>query len=106
MDIHERILALCKARHWSLYKLAHEAGIPEGTVYGWFNEVHSTPSADSIEDVCAAFGISLSTFYNDPDLDKLTPEQAELLELFDRIPPTKRPLLLQIVRAFTESFTY
>ena len=72
MDIHQRILQLCKERNWTLYKIAHEAGISEATVYGWFNENHFTPSRNSIEDICAAFQISLATFYNDIDLDNLS----------------------------------
>ncbi len=101
MDIHQRILQLCKERNWTLYKLAHEAGISEATVYGWFNENHFTPSRNSIEDICAAFQISLATFYNDIDLDNLSPQQIELLSLFEKVPDTKKSVVIDIVRSFT-----
>ena len=100
MDIHNRILELCKERKWTLYKLAHEAGISEATVYGWFNENHFTPSRSSNEDICRAFEISVATFYNDIDLDKLTPQQIELLSLFEKVPDTKKSVVLDIVRSF------
>ena len=102
MDVHERILQLCRERNWSLYKLAHEAGISETTVYGWFNDNHFTPSRSSIEDVCSAFGISVAVFYHDIDLDKLTPQQTELLILFDQVPDKKKSVVLDIVRSFAE----
>ncbi len=102
MDVHERILQLCRERNWSLYKLAHEAGISETTVYGWFNDNHFTPSRSSIEDVCSAFGISVAAFYHDIDLDKLTPQQTELLILFDQVPDKKKSVVLDIVRSFAE----
>ena len=63
MSIQERILQLCKQRNWSLYKLAHESGISETTVYGWFNKNQFTPSRSSIEDICRAFDISVSAFF-------------------------------------------
>ena len=102
MDVHERILQLCRERNWSLYKLAHEAGISETTVYGWFNDNHFTPSRSSIEDVCSAFGISVAAFYHDIDLDKLTPQQTELLILFDQVPDKKKSVVLDIVCSFAE----
>ena len=85
-----------------MYKLAHEAGISETTVYGWFNENHFTPSRSSIEDICSAFGISVATFYHDIDLDKLTPQQTELLTLFEQLPDAQKSVVLNIVRSFTE----
>lgn len=102
MDIHKRILELCKERGWTLYKLAHEAGISEATVYGWFNENHFTPSRSSIEDICRAFEISVAAFYNDIDLDKLTPQQIELLALFEKVPDAKKSVVLDIVRSFID----
>lgn len=102
MNIQEKILQLCKERNWSLYKLAHEAGISETTVYGWFNQHHFTPSRSSIEDICRAFEISVSTFYNDIDLDKLTPQQIELLDLFEKVPDEKKSIVIDIVRSFTK----
>lgn len=102
MKIQERILQLCKERNWSLYKLAHEAGISETTVYGWFNKNEFTPSRSSIEDICSAFEISVATFYNDVDLDKLTPQQIELLALFEKVPDAKKSVVIDIVRSFAK----
>ena len=102
MDIHKRIMELCKERNWSLYKLAREAGIPEATVYGWFNENNITLSRSSIDDICRAFEISVAAFYNDVGLDKLTPQQIELLNLFEKVPDSKKAVMLDIVRSFID----
>ena len=51
MDIHEKINELRKERGWSLSKLAKEAGIPETTVYNWYNESYMySPIALSLID--------------------------------------------------------
>ena len=102
MDIHKRILELCRERNWTLYKLAHEAGISEATVYGWFNENHFTPSRNSIEDICRAFEIYVSDFYKDMDLDQLTPQQIELLTLFEKVPNAKKSVVLDLVRSLVD----
>ena len=46
-----------------------------------------------------AFGISVSAFYNDIDLDKLSPQQIELLTLFEKLPESKRGAVLEIIRS-------
>lgn len=102
LDIHESILELCRERNWTLYKLAHESGISEATVYGWFSENHFTPSRSSIEDICRAFEISVAAFYNDIDIDKLTPQQVELLTLFEKVPDNKKSAVLEIIRTLSK----
>ena len=102
MDIHARITALRKARGWSLSKLAKEACIPETTVYNWFNEKHYTPSRDKIEDLCAAFGISVAQFFCEVDLDKLTPNDLRMLEIFHGLPEEKQVLAIELLQGFSK----
>ena len=65
-------------------------------------ENYFTPSRSSIEDICRAFEISVAAFYNDVDLDKLMPQQIELLNLFEKVPDTKKTVILDIVRSFID----
>ena len=102
MDIHERITELRKARGWSLSKLAKEACIPETTVYNWFNEKHYTPSRDKIEDLCAAFGISVAQFFCEVNFDNLTPNDVQLLELFHTLPEEKQLLAIELLKGFAK----
>lgn len=102
MDIHEKINELRKERGWSLSKLAKEAGIPETTVYNWYNEKHFTPSRDKIEDVCAAFGISVAQFYADVETDGLTAQEIRLLEIFQKIPDKNKNKALSMLEMLIE----
>lgn len=102
MDIHGKITQLRKERGWSLSKLAKEAGIPQTTVYNWFNEKHFTPSRDKIEDLCAAFGISVAVFYSDVDLDRLTEEELKLLEVFRTLPNKKQAIAIELLKTLAE----
>ena len=101
MDVHDRIWQLLNERNWSLYKLAHEACLSETTVYDWFNKNHFTPSRKSIEAICIAFEISLSVFYNDIEVDNLNNDEKLLLELFAKVPITKKTTVIEVVRSFT-----
>ncbi len=99
MDIHERIKQLCKKKKWSLSKLAKEAGLSETTVYDWYNENHFTPSRKAIDDICSAFGITLSEFYSDIELDKLTEKEIKLLEVFKNVPTEKQDVVIIVAQA-------
>ena len=102
MDIHGKITKLRKERGWSLSKLAKEAGIPETTVYNWYNEKHFTPSRDKIEDVCATFGISVAQFYADVDTDELSEQEIRLLEIFNKIPDKNKSKALSMLEMLIE----
>lgn len=102
MEVKERITQLRKQRGWSLSKLAKEAGISEHAVYNWYNEKNYTPSRDAIEDVCGAFKISLAEFYGDIDIDGLTDSEIKLIELFRKIPASKKATVIEVVKTFAE----
>ena len=103
MDIHERITELLEKRGWSLYKLAKESGIYETTVYDWFNEKHFTPSAQSIEYICAALNISQAEFYSGIDETNLSDEQLRLLELFAKVPAKKHKVVFDLLKALSDT---
>ncbi|MBQ7923896.1 MAG: helix-turn-helix transcriptional regulator [Clostridia bacterium] len=102
MDIKEKIDKLRKERGWSLFKLAKESGIYPTTVYNWFNSINATPTREKIDDLCAAFGISVSSFYADVDADNLTATEIELLEAFRKIPDKKKDVAIATLKAMCE----
>lgn len=102
MNVHERILTLCKERNISLSKLAKTAGLAETTVYDWFNEVHSNPSLKALEDICAVFNISLAEFFSDIKADKLSKKEIRLLELFNKLPLKQQDKALTMLELLTE----
>ena len=101
-DIQKRILDLISARGWSIYKLAREAGIHQTTIYDWFNDKSFTPSRKSIEAVCAALNISVAEFYNGIGEGKLDDEQMRLLELFAKVPESKRKIVFDLLTTLAE----
>ncbi|MBE7101412.1 MAG: helix-turn-helix transcriptional regulator [Clostridiales bacterium] len=97
MDIKEKITKIRKQKGWSLSKLATQAGLTTTTVYNWYNDKNATPSRDSIEDVCVAFGISVAEFYADIEMDNLTEKEIRLLELFRKIPEKEQEKALSML---------
>ncbi len=102
MDIHEKILKLCKERGWSFFKLAKESCIPATTVYNWFNDNHFTPSRDKIEDLCEAFNISVAEFYADVDASKLSVQELKVLETYRKLTEKNKEKALTIMTLLIE----
>ena len=63
-NVADRVLELCKARSWSLYRLAHEADMPYSSLSTVLYKTAS-PSLVSIEKICSGFGITLSQFFSE-----------------------------------------
>ena len=61
MDILERLNAMLKARDWTRYRLSKESGLTESTLANIFQR-NAMPSLDTLERICAGFGITLSQF--------------------------------------------
>lgn len=102
MTVNERILELLEKKGWTKYKLAQETGLYQTTVYDWFNDKGYTPDRKSIELVCAAMNISITEFYSGIDENELNGEQTLLLELFDKVPASKRQLVFDLLRTLAD----
>ena len=61
MNILKRINTLRMNRGWSIYKLSVESGIAQSTLINMFNR-ETLPSITTLENLCTAFGISMSEF--------------------------------------------
>ena len=97
MEIKEKIDVMRKARGWTLSRLAKEIGLSTTSVYNWYNEKNTNPSREAIEDVCAAFGVSVAEFYADVETDKLTEKELRLLQLFREIPDKNKDKALSML---------
>lgn len=102
MTVQERIIELLKKKGWTKYKLAQEAGLYNTTVYDWFNDKGYTPDRKSIELICAAMNISLTEFYSGIDESELDGEQTLLLQLFAKVPSSKRQLVFDLLRTLSD----
>lgn len=63
-EVNERIRTLCRARSWSIYRLAKQSGITYSTLSTMLSQ-DNIPTISTLIKICAGFGISVSQFFND-----------------------------------------
>ncbi len=102
MEIKEKIDLLRKQKGWTKYRLAIELGINPSTVYCWYNEKNTSPSRATLDDICLVFNVPISFFYSDVEIDNLTQEDIELLEIFHAIPSEKRGKAIEFLKLLGE----
>ncbi len=98
MEAKEKIDLLRKQKGWSKSRLARELGIAPTSVYNWYNEINTSPSRQTLDDACLVFNVPISTFYTDVEIENLTQEDIQLLEIFHSIPSEKRKLTLEFLK--------
>ena len=69
MDILNRIVELKNEKGWSIYKLAEESGVSQSTLSNMFIR-RTLPSITTLEQLCNAFGITLSDFFKENSSQK------------------------------------
>lgn len=85
VDIKERIQEMNRARGWTIYRLAKEAGIAPSTLTNMINR-GTSPSLATLERLCMAYDMTLvQFFYDDEETVALTEEQRRHLEVWDRL---------------------
>ena len=99
VDILERLNAMLKARDWTRYRLSKESGLTESTLANIFQR-NAMPSLDTLERICAGFGITLSQFFADGEMVELTPELKEVFDNWRTLTPEQKNAALTMMRAF------
>lgn len=79
MDIVDKIEKLRTDRGWSVYRLAEKSGLTDKCIYNWYNR-KTVPTVQTIEQVCEAFGLTLSQFFAEGNLIEVDDELAELFD--------------------------
>lgn len=88
-------------RGWSDYQLAQNADINQSILSTW-KQRNIEPSLASIEQICKAFGISLSEFFaEEGEKVVLSPEQKEALGLWDSFSPDQRKAFVDLMKKLT-----
>ena len=95
MDVLEKIDRMRREKGWSMYKLADEALIGQSTIANMFTR-KTLPSLTTLYQICEAFGITLSEFF---DEKKELSEDAKLLSLFRKLDEADRKKLIAITEA-------
>ena len=99
MNIHEKLRTLIKARGWSEYRLAKEAGLSESTIANVFRR-NTNPSIPTLEAICAGMGITLSQFFAENEMIELSPELKELFDCWVSLTIEQKQAVLQMLRVF------
>ncbi|MCU6720584.1 helix-turn-helix domain-containing protein [Porcipelethomonas ammoniilytica] len=98
MNTLERIRKLLNGRNWSMYKLLKASGVSQSTLSNMFSR-NNDPSISTLEDICKAFGITLSQFFaNEGELVVLTKEQSEMLEKWSSLSAEQKSSLLKSMK--------
>ena len=94
----KRVKQLLYERGWTVYKLSKISGISQSTLSNMFNR-NNDPSISTLEDICSAFGITLSQFFaNEGELVALDSEQIEMLEKWSALAPEQKDALLKLLK--------
>ncbi|GEM_PF-738971 len=78
MDVIKHLRELQTEYGLTDYKIAKAAGLSSGTVSNILKR-NTYPRIDTLENICKAFGLTLSQFFAEGELVELTPELRESL---------------------------
>lgn len=95
MDVLERINELRKNRGWSIYKLAEESAITQSTLANMFTR-KSNPSIPTLIQLCEAFGITLSQFFDDKEL-KYSDDELVLLSNYRKLNEKEKNIINSLI---------
>lgn len=92
-EIMERIKSLCKARSWTIYRLAKESHIPYSTLFTMLSKANA-PSIATLIKICDGFGITLAQFFDTEDTHaELTEEERAFLHRWNTLSADNRHAL-------------
>ncbi len=89
MNTLERLRQLLDDRGWTEYRLSKECGLSQSTIGNIYRR-NTTPSIDTLEIICKAFGITLSQFFAETDMVELTPELKSLFDSWISLTPEQK----------------
>ena len=101
-EITRHIDNLRSARGWSVYKLAHESGLNEQTIYNWASK-KSYPAITALKAICDAFGITMADFFAKGNMVEVKPEVKKLYEDWCLLTPTEKDSILAIMKNYLDS---
>jgi len=98
--IGSKIDAIRTQRGWTVYRLAEESGISKSAIHKWL-DTDTIPSIPALEQICAAFGITMSEFFRDGNMAGFSPDLQEIIEAWAILKPEEKVAIMAIVRSYT-----
>ena len=97
MDIIKRIDELRIERGWTVYQLSLESGVSQSTL-ATIQQRNTPPKIEILQNLCEAFGITLSQFFlEDENIEVLTEKEKELITAYRKLPESKQKALLNLI---------
>ncbi len=101
MNILEKIKQLKNERHWSVYRLAEESGVMQSTLSNMF--IRGTmPSIATLEQLCEAFGITLSQFFEE-DEKALSHEEMLFISQYKKLSTRDKEIVLAMIEIMNQN---
>ncbi len=91
MEVLEKIEQLRKEKGWSINYLAMESGLTQSTLNNLYSR-NTEPKISTLRAICGAFGITLSDFFKEEEIED------ELIRKVKLLSKENRDALLQIVK--------
>lgn len=95
MEILNRINELRNKRGWSIYKLAEESGITQSTLANMFSR-QTLPSLTTLKQLCDAFGITLSQFFEN-DSKEFSDDELLLISNYRKISSNEKEIINKLL---------
>ena len=97
-EIANEVARLCEERKITQYELAKRSGLQESSVRNMFQK-GTTPTYRTLSAVCRGLGITVPQFFTGSSfLEKLPPEEKELMSIYLKLDQTDRGRLLSYAR--------
>lgn len=96
MNTLERLRQLLNDRGWTEYRLSKECGLSQSTIGNIYRR-NTTPSIETLEIICKAFGITLSQFFAETDMVELTPELKSLFDGWVSLTPEQKSAVKKMI---------
>ncbi len=99
MDILQRIEGLRLDRGWTVYRLAEKSGVTDKCIYNWYHR-NSVPSIQVLQQICDAFGITLSQFFAEGNLVEVDEELKTLFDDWTSLTQEQRSAVKMMIETF------
>lgn len=97
----DHIVALCKKREISKYRLSQLSGISQSSL-GRIISQESLPSLITLEKICRALDVTLAQFFQEATTEGMTDSQKEVLEIWNNLSSQEKDIVLAMLRGLKE----
>ena len=101
-----KIKLLMEKRHWTMYRLAKESGIPYSSLNSLFQK-NNQPTISTLERICNGLNISMGEFFStqlvqNEHIQTLSSEELVLINLYRSLDKNDQKLLLNYLKGLAK----